>query len=43
MIREIGSHHPDQRYASLEDELLQMINETELALLVMEERQQLFL
>ena len=28
MIREIGSHHPDQRYASLEDELLQMINET---------------
>ena len=27
MIREIGSHHPDQRYASLEDELLQMINE----------------
>ena len=24
MIREIGSHHPDQRYASLEDELLQM-------------------
>lgn len=28
MIHEIGSHHPDQRYASLEDELLQMINET---------------
>ncbi len=28
MIREIGSHHSDQRYASLEDELLQMINET---------------
>ena len=28
MIREIGSHHPDQRYASLEDELLKMINET---------------
>ena len=28
MIREIGSHHPGQRYASLEDELLQMINET---------------
>ena len=28
MIREIGRHHPDQRYASLEDELLQMINET---------------
>ena len=28
MIREIGSHHPDQRYAALEDELLKMINET---------------
>lgn len=26
MIREIGSHHPDKRYASLETELLEMIN-----------------
>lgn len=28
MIREIGSHHQDERYASLEDELLEMINNT---------------
>lgn len=28
MIREIGSHHPDQQYATLEDELLDMINQT---------------
>lgn len=28
MMREIGTHHPDQRFASLETELLHMINET---------------
>lgn len=28
MMREIGTHHPDQRYASLEKELLTMINQT---------------
>lgn len=28
MIREIGSHHQDERYARLEDELLEMINNT---------------
>ena len=28
MIREIGSHHPNQQYAALEDELLEMINKT---------------
>ncbi len=28
MIREIGSHHPNQQYAALEDELLEMINQT---------------
>lgn len=28
MLREIGSHHPDQRYHELEDELLEKINQT---------------
>jgi fumarate hydratase subunit alpha len=28
MMREIGSHHNDERYASLETELLEMINKT---------------
>ena len=28
MMREIGSHHPDSRYADLETELLEMINAT---------------
>lgn len=28
MLREIGSHHPDQRYHDLEDELLEKINQT---------------
>lgn len=28
MIREVGSHHPDERYAKLESELLEMINQT---------------
>lgn len=28
MLREIGSHHPDQQYALLEEELLKMVNET---------------
>lgn len=28
MLREIGSHHDDPRYAALEDELLEKINET---------------
>lgn len=28
MIREVGSHHPDSRYAQLEEELLTMINQT---------------
>ena len=28
MLREIGTHHPDQRYHDLEDELLEKINQT---------------
>jgi fumarate hydratase subunit alpha len=28
MLREIGSHHHDQRYHDLEDELLEKINQT---------------
>ena len=28
MLRKIGSHHPDARYATLEDELLEIVNET---------------
>ena len=28
MLRKIGSHHPDERYHALEDELLEKINST---------------
>lgn len=28
MLREIGTHHPDQRYQALEEELLEKINQT---------------